>query len=233
MKVSVIVPTFNSEATIGSCLDALMDQESGGEYEVIVVDDGSIDDTAGVVSGYDVKLLKQEHAGPAGARNLGAKNASGDILLFTDADCTPERDWIKKMCTPFADEAVIGVQGVYKTKQKSQTARFVQYEIEERYEIMSKVGQIDFIGSYSAGYRRDVFLGEGGFDEKFPIASGEDTDLSYRLSSKGLKMVFAPEAIVYHEHPARITQYLKMKFYRAYWRVNLYKKTPVKTVKDT
>ncbi|MBU2560059.1 glycosyltransferase [archaeon] len=233
MKVSVIVPTYNNEATVRSCLDSLKGQEVKGEYEVLVVDDGSTDGTAGVVGDYDVKLLKQEHKGPAAARNLGAKNAGGDILLFTDADCTPERDWIEKMCAPFTDEAVVGVQGVYKTRQKSPTARFVQYEIEERYGIMSKAQRIDFIGSYSAAYRKGVFLAESGFDEKFPIASGEDTDLSYRLASKGHKMVFAQDAIVYHEHPSRITQYLKMKFYRAYWRVDLYRKTPVKTVKDT
>ena len=233
MNVSVIVPTYNNEAVIRSCLDSLANQEFGGEYEVIVVDDGSTDDTVGAVLTYPVKMLKQGHGGPASARNLGAGDADGEILLFTDADCTVERDWIEKMCNPFTDETVVGVQGVYKTHQKSITARFVQYEIEERYEIMSKVGQIDFIGSYSAAYRKDVFLAEGGFDENFQIASGEDTDLSYRLSSRGHKMVFAPDAVVYHEHPARITQYLKMKFYRAYWRVNLYKKTPRKTMKDT
>jgi len=137
------------------------------------------------------------------------------------------------MCAPFEDEQIAGVQGRYKTKQKGTVARFVQYEIEERYEIMSKKRYIDFIGSYSAAYRTDVFLEEGGFDESFQIASGEDPDLSYRLASKGHKMVFAPDAVVYHEHPASIVQYMKMKFYRAYWRVNLYRKNPEKTIKDT
>jgi glycosyltransferase involved in cell wall biosynthesis len=233
MKVSVIVPTYNNQATIRSCLDSLSNQQFKGEYEVIVVDDASTDDTVSIVSSYPVELLTQKHMGPASARNLGAKNASGEFLLFTDADCSPESDWIERMCAPFEDESVVGVQGAYKSRQKSIVARFVQYEIEERYEIMSKVGQIDFIGSYSAAYRKDIFLAEGGFDEAFPIASGEDTDLSYRLSSKGRKMVFAPDAMVYHEHPASIVQYLKMKFYRAYWRVNLYRKTPQKTLKDT
>jgi glycosyltransferase involved in cell wall biosynthesis len=233
MKVSVIVPTYNSQATIKSCLDSLSNQKFEGEYEIIVVDDASTDATASAVSDYPVELLKQDHMGPAAARNLGAKNAGGEILLFTDADCTPEVDWIEKMCTPFEDEQVVGVQGAYKTRQKELVARFVQYEIEERYEIMSKEAQIDFIGSYSAAYRKNVFLGVGGFDTDFPIASGEDTDLSYRLSSTGHKMVFAPDAIVYHEHPTGIVNYLKMKFYRAYWRVNLYRKTPQKTLKDT
>jgi len=233
MKVSVIVPTYNSEATIKGCLDSLFNQTFEDKYEVIVVDDASADNTISAVASYPVELLKQEHKGPAAARNLGAKNAEGGILLFTDADCIPENDWIEKMCAPFEDEQIAGVQGRYKTKQKGTVARFVQYEIEERYEIMSKKRYIDFVGSYSAAYRTDVFLEEGGFDESFPIASGEDPDLSYRLASKGHKMVFAPDAVVYHEHPAGIAQYLKMKFYRAYWRVTLYKKNPKKTVKDT
>lgn len=233
MKVSVIVPTYNSEATIKGCLDSLLNQTFEDEYEVIVVDDASADNTIGAAASYPVKLLKQEHRGPAAARNLGAKNADGEILLFTDADCIPENDWIEKMCAPFEDEQIVGVQGRYKTKQKGIVARFAQYEIEERYEIMSKEKYIDFVGSYSAAYRKDVFLEERGFDESFPIASGEDPELSYRLASKGHKMVFAPDAVVYHEHPASIAQYLRMKFYRAYWRVTLYKKNPEKTIKDT
>jgi glycosyltransferase involved in cell wall biosynthesis len=233
MNVSVIIPAYNSEGTIGRCLDSLAKQDFKGKYDVIVVDDGSTDNTVGEVKKHDVKLLESEHGGPAAARNLGAENATGEIILFTDADCVPEADWIEKICAPFGDEAIVGVQGAYRTKQRRIVARFVQYEIEERYGIMSKAGSIDFIGSYSAAYRKDVFWAEEGFDKNFPIASGEDTDLSYRLASKGYRMVFEPDAVVYHEHPSRMMDYLKMKFYRAYWRVNLYRKTPQKTVKDT
>ena len=233
MKVSVIIPTYNSESTIKGCLDSLFNQTFEDKYEVIVVDDASADNTVSAVVSYPVELLKQEHKGPAAARNLGAENAEGEILLFTDADCIPENGWIEKMCAPFEDGQIVGVQGRYKTRQEGTVARFVQYEIEERYEIMSEKRYIDFIGSYSAAYRKDVFLEGGGFDESFTIASGEDPDLSYRLASKGHKMVFAPGAVVYHEHPASIEQYLKMKFYRAYWRVALYRKNPEKTIKDT
>ena len=233
MNVSVIIPAYNSEATIGSCLESLTNQNYKEDYEIIVVDDGSTDNTKGEVKKFDVKFLEQKHGGPAVARNLGAKKAAGEIILFTDADCVPEADWIEKMCGPFKDESVVGVQGAYKTKQRRVVARFVQYEIEERYGIMKKAGSIDFIGSYSAAYRKDVFHAFEGFDKDFPIASGEDTDLSYRLASQGYKMIFEPGAIVYHEHPSQMMDYLKMKFYRAYWRVSLYRKTPQKTVKDT
>lgn len=233
MKASVIVPTYNSEDTIKGCLNSLFNQKFDDKYEVIVVDDASLDNTLIAVEKYFVKILRQKHMGPAAARNLGAKNASGQILLFTDADCVPESNWISEMCAPFKDKQIAGVQGRYKSRQNSITARFSQYEIEERYEIMSKNRYVDFIGSYSAAYNTEVFLGEGGFDEAFSTASGEDADLSYRLESKGLKMVFAPGAVVYHEHPSDILQYLKTKFYRAFWRVALYRKNPKKTIKDS
>lgn len=231
--ISVIVPTFNGEETITDCLNSFLNQSYKGEYEVIVVDDGSIDKTGEVVEKYPVRLLAQRHRGPAAARNLGARNASGDILLFTDDDCVAEKNWIEEMVKPFDNPEIAGVQGRYKTKQRSLIARFAQYEIEERYERMAKQKYIDFIGSYSAAYRRNVFLKEGGFDESFPIASGEDPDLSFRLAAEGHKMVFAPNAVVYHHHPDTLAKYLRQKFYRAYWRVVLYKKNPKKAVRDS
>ena len=72
-----------------------------------------------------------------------------------------------------------------------------------------------------------------GFDEKFRMASGEDPDLSFRLAGQGIKMVFAPKAIVAHYHPSSLWKYWKTKFYRAYWRVLLYKKHPAKTMRDS
>jgi GT2 family glycosyltransferase len=107
-------------------------------------------------------------------------------------------------------------------------ARFAQLEIEERYERMKSKKYIDFIGSYSAGYRKNIFLKSGGFDENFPMASGEDPELSFKLAESGFKMVFTPKAVVYHKHPSSLGKYLKQKFWRAYWRILLYKKHPGK-----
>ncbi|MFQ6137149.1 MAG: glycosyltransferase [Candidatus Hydrothermarchaeales archaeon] len=237
--ISIIVPVYNAEETVKGCLESLSNQDYDGEYEVILVDDGSTDKSRQMIERYaektqkQIALLTQEHKGPAAARNLGAGRARGDIILFTDSDCVADEDWIVEMIKPLEDEGVVGVQGRYKTKQHEIVARFAQYEIEERYERMQKNEFIDFIGSYSAAYRRDVFLGEGGFDESFPIASGEDPDLSFRLASKGYKMVFNPDAIVYHNHPDSLGEYVKQKFFRARWRVPLYKKNYRKTIKES
>jgi len=228
-EISVIIPAYNAEKTIGKCLKSLKNQNVKKGYEIIVVDDGSIDRTKQVVKKFrNILLLEQKHKGPAAARNLGAKNANGKILLFTDADCFAKKDWIKEMIKPFENKEIIGVQGAYGTKQKSIFARFAQFEIEERYDRMRKNDYIDFIGSYSAGYKKDIFLKSGGFDESFPMASGEDPALSFKLSELGYKMVFNPKAVVYHKHPDTLKKYLRQKFWRAYWRVLLYKKYPKK-----
>lgn len=77
---SVVVPAYNAESTIGSCLEALLNQSLPREqYEIIVVDDGSTDGTAGVVRKYPVRLIQQENLGPAAARNVGAQEATGTI----------------------------------------------------------------------------------------------------------------------------------------------------------
>lgn len=232
MRVSVIIPTYNSEGTIRQTLEAVLNQDFK-DYEVIVVDDGSKDNTCKIVKGYPVRLVKHRHKGPAAARNLGARTAESDILLFIDADCIPERNWIEEMIRPFEEDDIVGVQGRYKTRQSEIVARFAQYEIEDRYERMLKHKYIDFIGSYSAAYRKDIFLNEGGFDESFTIASGEDPDLSFRLASKGYKMIFNPKAGVFHRHPNSFFEYSRQKFYRAFWRIPLYRKNYKKTIEDS
>lgn len=236
MKVSVIVPVYNGEKVIGSCLKSLLNQNYPKKnYEIIVVDDGSTDNSVEVVKKFKrVKLIRQKHKGPAAARNLGVKHAKGSIVLFTDADCIPSRNWIKSMVEPFKDKQVVGVAGTYKTLNKeSLVARFAGYEIEERHEKMKENKTIDFIGTYSAAYRKNVFLKFGGFDESFTMASGEDPELSFRLSKAGLKMVFQPKAWVWHRHPDTLIKYLRQKFWRGYWRVFLYKKHREKMFKHS
>ena len=87
------------------------------EYEIVFVDDGSSDETAAIVSRYPaVRLLKLGvNRGPAAARNAGLREARGDIILFTDADCAPAADWVEAMRRPFRDPEVAGCKGVYRT----------------------------------------------------------------------------------------------------------------------
>jgi glycosyltransferase involved in cell wall biosynthesis len=231
---SIILPTFNGASRIGNCLDSLVKQTGGRDVEILVVDDGSTDNTANVVSGYpSVRLIAQANAGPASARNRGASEAKGAILLFTDDDCVPMPDWLEAMLGPFSDPEVVGAKGVYRTRQTSLAARFVQIEYEDKYRLMAGVSSIDFIDTYSAAFRRDRFLEMAGYDTSFPVACAEDIELSYRMSARGWKMKFVPAAIVYHTHPDTFSRYLKKKYKFAFWRVLAVRKNPSKGVKDS
>jgi GT2 family glycosyltransferase len=233
-SISIIIPTFNGASRIGNCLDALVKQTAGRDVDILVVNDGSTDNTAEVVGGYSrVRLINQRNAGPAAARNRGALEARGTLLLFTDDDCVPMPDWLDAILKPFDDPEVVGAKGIYRTRQKRLAARFVQIEYEDRYRLMAHLDCIDFIDTYSAAFRRDRFLEMAGYDTSFPVACAEDIELSYRMSAQGWKMKFAPAAIVYHTHPDTLTQYLKKKYKFAYWRVLAVRKNPGKAVKDS
>ena len=90
--------------------------------------------------------------------------------------------------------------------------RFVQCEYEERYERMAKLKQIDFIDTYSAAYRKSIFLENGGFDPRFPVPSVEDQEFSFRLARKGYQLAFQPAAKVYHSHDLNLWQYVHRKW---------------------
>src|SRR3989344_3571660 len=107
MKVSVIIPTYNEENVIGECLSSLMKQNYKN-LELIVVDDGSADNTIKTIEHYPVKLFKQKHLGAGSARNLGAKHSIGQILVFVDADMTFDKEFIECLVKPIIEKKTIG-----------------------------------------------------------------------------------------------------------------------------
>jgi len=234
LRYSVIIPAYNAETTLPLTLSALKQQAIPPEaYEIIVVDDGSQDGTAHVAREAGVQVITQANQGPAVARNTGAKAARGAIILFTDADCAPINSWIEKMTTPFADPEVVGTKGAYLTRQKAPMARFVQQEYEDRFDRMARFSSIDSVDTYSAAYRRDVFLANGGFDPIFPTSASEDQEFSFRLAQRGYKMLFVPEARVYHFHNETLHSYMRRKFLVGYYRALLVQWMPERLIHDT
>jgi len=232
LRISVVIPVFNGAATLLACLRT-MQRQTRPPDEVVVVDDGSTDGSADVARGFGACVISQRNAGPAAARNRGATVAQGDTLLFTDADCVPAPDWVERMVIAFTDPTVAGAKGTYRTCQRELVARFVQAEYEDRYDRMRLLETIDFVDTYSAGYRRDVFLSSGGFDTSFPTASVEDQEFSFRLAEAGHRLVFVPDAQVFHTHDRTLGEYARRKFWIGYWKVRVVREHPDKLVRDS
>ena len=231
--ISVIIPIHNAQEALGDCLDALERQTMPREeYEIIVVNDGPVDTIVEIIADrHRVTFLSQPQRGAAAARNLGAKQAQSEILLFTDADCVPESNWVEAMIAPFADQEIAGVCGVVHTRQTGLIPRFIQLEYDYRYRNIARHRQIDFINTGTAGYRKHVFMDSGGFRED--LLGAEDTELSFRLASAGYRMVFAPQAVVYHSHPESMVEYARRKNHYSYWRTLVYRRHPRKAVADS
>lgn len=231
--ISVIVPALNAAHTLPTCLQALAAQQDPGRpWEVIVVDDGSRDETASIAAAAGATVVRHERPrGAAAARNSGLARARGEIICFTDADCAPTPAWLRQMLRPFADPAVAGCKGIYATRQRRLVARFVQIEYEDKYDLLRTQPQIDFIDTYAAAYRRQVLVENGGFDPR--IFYVEDQELSFRLAARGYKMVFQPHAVVYHQHSSTLMAYVRKKVMIGYWKAQIIRRYPQRAVKDS
>jgi glycosyltransferase involved in cell wall biosynthesis len=226
MKVSVVIPAYNAESTIGQAVKhALAQAREPLEVEVIVVDDGSDDDTAKVAQASGATVIRQENAGPAAARNRGWKTATGQFICFTDSDCIPMPDWMEKLLDGFTDQQVGAVAGSYDIANTSSwLARWVQQEIMERHKRMGPF--VRAFGSYNVAIPRYVLQTIGGFNPVYRRASGEDNDLSYRITSTGWRIAFRPQAKVAHYHPERVWKYLMEQYRHGFWRAKLYQDHP-------
>lgn len=234
LDASIIVPARNAARTLGQCLASLLAQHAPGKsFEIIVIDDGSIDETAEVARKYPVHCLSQSRTGPAGARNAGVRQARGEIILFIDADCQAAPDWLDQMLKPFADRSVSAAKGSYRTRQREWVARVVQAEYEGKYRYMRRSRRVDFIDTYSAAFRKSIFNWAGGYDTSFPYPSVEDQEFSFRLAKAGCRMVFNPDAVVYHLHAASLLGYFKKKFRIGYWKVRVLRRYPAKVWRDS
>ena len=234
-RASVVIPAYNAAGTLPACLAALAQQTlPSTDFETIVADDGSADNTALVAAGAGAgQVLRLSHRGPAAARNAGIAAARGEIILFTDADCKPAPDWLAQMLRPLDDPGVSGVKGSYKSNQQEVVARLAQCEFEERYDRQARLPSIDFVDSYAAAFRARVLREVGGFNPAFPRANNEDVDLSYRLAECGCRLVFNRQAVVYHRHVASWRSYACLKARRGYWRMAVYRLHPGKALQDS
>jgi mycofactocin system glycosyltransferase len=215
--VSVIIPVYNRAHEIGACLESLLllDYPSS-KLEIIVVDDGSEDNTVAVVGNYKVNLIVQpQNQGQSAARNAGVKAAQGEIMAFIDSDCIADSRWLGELVPYFQDPRIVLVGGY--------VASFYTETCLDRYEETKSplnMGETTVIGSTSDSdfyvptcnmlVRKDAYLGVGGLDESLRV--GEDVDLCWKLKHRGNYLTYAPEGRIRHKHRNQFWESFKRRF---------------------
>jgi glycosyltransferase involved in cell wall biosynthesis len=229
--ISIVIPARNEGRRIAHCLHSLRNQSIAfDQYEVIVVDDGSDDDTADVARQNGARVIRQSKKGTSAARNRGIADALGNIVLFTDADCIAAPNWVEQLAMPLIHTEIHGTVGRIVTRQTHWLAILIQAELDERYSRMMQHEFIDFINSGNCGFKRSILCANR-YDESF--AWIEDLELSFRLVRSGNRMIFVQHAIVAHEHPQNLWVYLKRKFRYASFASLLYRRYPDKILSDS
>ena len=199
--ISIVVPTYQRAERLTACLDALRGQDVGVPYEVVVVDDGSPDPVPPALAeargnAMSIRLLRQDNAGPAAARNKGAAAARGDLLAFTDDDCRPAPGWLAALLDAHraAPDALLGghtVNGVAGNRFSEASQDLIAFlEAEDR----------QYFASNNIACARSLFQAGGGFADGFPLAGGEDREFGLRWTDAGRPLVFVPDALVAHHH---------------------------------
>jgi len=216
MKVSVVIPTYNGEKKIRETLEALSAQDHS-EYEIIVVNDGSTDQTEKIIKELQkeisqLRIVTQENQGPGRARNRGVEEAKGEIIAFTDDDCVPERKWLRKITEMFKEDKKIGIiGGTYLPDQKENT--WIDRWQRSNTNIFMESGlgkKIHFFETNNMAIRKDIFKEVGGFNLLFGGKEGsEDIDLNYKVLKKGYHLILSPEARLKHKHKENLKGLLK------------------------
>ena len=198
--VSVVVATHNRSDRLRQLLGALRTQTVPRDrFEVIVVDDGSCDETPDVLRLESDRGLirlrtvrRPDGAGPATARNAGWPLARAPLVAFTDDDCRPAPTWLERILATADAAPGAAVQGV---------TRAAPDEL-HRFSVFARTLEVTEHGPYyetcNMAYPRAVLERLGGFDGTYRRAGGEDTDLAWRALARGTDIVFAPDAVVYH-----------------------------------
>lgn len=209
MLVSVIIPTYNEEKDIAECLKSLKNQ-SYKNIEIIAVDDGSIDGTRDIIKKFrKVKLIEGQHKGPGFSRNLGARQAKGEILIFIDSDMTFDKSYIKNLIKPILkDKRIIGTTHDFEIATNTDN-KWSSLWGKIR---VSKENAKD-VRIFRA-IRKDKFLELGGFDPKYGYADDQTFWFKYKI-----KPFVAENTICYHKNPETLKgTYKQARWIGASWR---------------
>ena len=234
MRYSIVIPTYNRKKTLQMTLDSTIVQTIlPSEYEIIVVDDGSIDGTRSVVEEFiekhparAIRYFWQENGGPAKARNFGIKESRGEIIFFTDDDCVVPENWMETLLDGFCRYPNAGgVGGWYKPGNKKLGRLYFQRYIDliffEYYRFQPDEAEIqtNVFSASPAGntanmvYRKKIFDQCGMFDENLTFAGLVDWEFKARVQFAGLQLVYLP-SLVSHYKKMTLKHFVKLCFDR-------------------
>jgi len=199
--ISVIICTYNRANLLKRALNSLA-RQSFKEFEIIIVDDGSEDNTCEICNSFkdqmsSLKYIYKKNTGLSNARNIGIKSSTGDYILFTDDDCIPEENWVERMSFYLKKETIVA------GAVTSPVSNYLKlcHNIAQFHRFMPgrKAGYIEFISGGNMGFRISVLNEAGGFENNRKIA--EDMEFILRARKKGNRIFFAPDASVLHNPP--------------------------------
>ena len=204
--VSIVIPVYNGARTVRLCLNAIRELDYPRErYEVIVVDNNSTDGTPAIVSEYPVRLFyERDIQGPHAATNAGVRQARGDILAFTDADCVCDKGWLRALVAPFADPHVVATGGRIGAYQPASRVEMFLQDMEPFKNCLQPSDAFPAaVITGNAAYRADAVRAVGMFNAS--MYTGAEVDLAWRVQwSTGQRVVYVPEAVVYHKFEASV-----------------------------
>jgi GT2 family glycosyltransferase len=213
---TIVIPTYNRLDKLKLCLNALSEQECPDDsIEVIVVDDGSSDGSLEWVAQraldfpFRLRGIANHGKGPAAARNTGMGESSAELILNTDDDCKPESGWVRAMIHFFQTHPDYSGAGGEIVRMRDS---IISFYIDST-GCMKQSGAPDdlrFLVTANTGFRRAALESINGFNERIPIAGGEDYELAYRFRKKGYKMALVPDAVVRHAHHDTFKGLVKM-----------------------
>jgi len=208
---SVVTPVYNGGEVFERCLAALTESEFD-DYELVVVDDGSSDDSKAVAARFGARVLETEGRwGPGRARNLGAREASGLYLLFLDADCEVAPSTLARAAAALrADPELDALFGSYDDAPSSATLLSQYKNLQHHWVHQSASSEASTFWAGCGVVRRSVFLQLDGFDaERYERPSIEDIELGYRLTAAGHRIRLDKSVQVKHHKVWRLGNLLK------------------------
>jgi glycosyltransferase involved in cell wall biosynthesis len=209
-KVSIVICAYNAESTMEACLQSLL-QLRYANFEVIVVDDGSIDTTLEIAQRFPFAVVHQENRGLSIARNVGIEAATGEYVAFTDSDCVVDPDWLTYLIGAMMRHGWVAAGGPnLSPPEDSRVPSCVAVAPGGPTHVLVNDDVAEHIPGCNMAFRRSTLLQVSLFDPVFTSA-GDDVDLCWRLQNRGMQIGFGPAAMVWHFRRNTVRAYLRQQ----------------------